>query len=447
MIIENIDALSTSPQRRFALEIIESGIAAANPERLMCRAVSFNAAEKTLAIKKTIYDLGKGRVFVIGGGKASCPMAMALEKIVGAENLVAGVVSSDKPDCQTTKIKVVAASHPIPDRRGAGGVAEMLGLRERFGINAEDTVICLISGGGSALMPAPADGIALSEIQAVTGQLISSGASINEINVIRKHLSKIKGGRLGQFFSPARVVSIIISDVIGNDLSSIASGPTTPDPSTFADALDIIRKYGLEKSAFARTVSFMKSGAAGNVPDTPKSLANCSNHIIGDVNSALDAMAGKTSFAGVHAEILTSAQGGTPAGAAEHLAEVLSRRAFKTPCAIIFGGETTPKLPSNHGKGGRNQHLAACAVLAMRKFTKKWILAAAGTDGTDFVSGIAGAIVDNQTLDRAKQAGLDIPGYIQRYDAFSLFESLGNTLIKTGHTGTNVGDIGVCVFG
>ena len=211
----------------------------------MSSAVSYDAARRTIKIKSDTLAIATGRIFVIGGGKAAGLMAKALEAIIGAENIVDGVVNYKGGSVKTQKIKTVTAGHPLPDQRGIAGVKEMLSLKHQYCIGEGDVVICLISGGGSALMPYPVARVSLRDKQKITELLLGSGAEIDDINTVRKHLSQIKGGRLGSFYSPATVISLILSDVVGNDLATIASGPTFPDRSTFCDACNVLKRYGL----------------------------------------------------------------------------------------------------------------------------------------------------------------------------------------------------------
>ncbi len=263
MIIKNKDELSITELRRHALEIVETGIERVLPSKIMVHAVKYNPSKKILTINNKGYDISKGRIFVIGGGKASGLMAETLEKIIGPENITNGVVNCRSKAYKVSKIEIIEASHPSPDQRGVDGVEQMLALKDQHSINKSDLVICLISGGGSALMPCPVDGISLKDKQKITELLIKSGPTIHEINAVRKHLSKIKGGQLGKFYSPARVVSLILSDVIGNDLDVIASGPTAPDSSTFLDALNILKKFNLLSKAPQSVKTFLEIGRNG----------------------------------------------------------------------------------------------------------------------------------------------------------------------------------------
>ncbi|MCU0287723.1 MAG: DUF4147 domain-containing protein [Acidobacteria bacterium] len=445
-IIKNKSELSITPLRAQALDIIESGISRVLPFSVMKNAVKFNPAKKILSIINEDFDVSKGRLFVIGGGKASGLMAQTLEDIIEPHNITAGFVNCKDVNYRTTKIKITAASHPTPDLRGVYGVNQMLALKDQFSINENDLVICLISGGGSALMPCPADGISLEDKQEMAGLLIKKGPSIQEINAVRKHVSKIKGGRLGKYFSPTRVVSLIISDVTGNDLDTIASGPTAPDSTTFQDAVDVLNNYGLLSKVPPRIVEYLEKGRAGQLEETPKKLDNCRNFIIGDIRLALEAMAAKTKELGLNSFIVTDSQKGDPSEMAKLRASEILKGKYKDYDVLLMGGETTPKLPDNHGRGGRNQHYAAVSMTALRDYPGEWVMAGIGTDGSDYIDGIAGAIVDINSLNSADAKGIAIQHYLNRYDSFTLFKKIGNCLVKTGNTGTNVGDAAIYIL-
>jgi glycerate-2-kinase len=368
-------------------------------------------------------------------------MAETLENIIPPENISAGVVNCKSEYYKTSKIKIIPAGHPLPDRRGIEGVKQILALRERYSVNENDLVICLISGGGSALMPYPVDEVSLEDKQRITELLLSSGAEIDEINAVRKHLSQIKGGRLGHFYSPATVVSLILSDVIGNNLAAIASGPTFPDPTTFLDAHNVLERHALLTKAPKSVTSLLKKGCQGKVAETPKTLNNCYNYIIGDNRLALEAMLQKANGMGLTPYIVTAEQkGDTTAVASSRAKEILSSR-YSGYDAILIGGETTPKLPAAAGRGGRNQHYAAVSILAMKQYAGEWVIASVGTDGSDFLPNVAGAIVDNNSLDIAKAKGIDVQSYLERYDSNTLLDKIGGSLVITGDTGTNVGDV------
>jgi glycerate 2-kinase len=442
MIIKNRRELATTESREKVLRIIEAGIKRVLPPNMMRPAVSYDAVRQTIEIEGDSYSLSSAnRIFVIGGGKASGLMAQALEDIIGIGNITAGVVNFKGGPAKTQRIKTVVAGHPTPDQRGVSGVKEMLALKSRYSIGKDDIVICLLSGGASALTPYPVKGVSLRDKQRITRLLIGSGAKINKINVVRRHLSRIKGGQLGDFYSPARVISLIISDVIGNDLTAVASGLITPDPSTFADAYNVLKKYNLVTKAPKSVIDYIEKGRRGEVPETPKALDNCHNYLIGDNELALEAMAAKARELGFNPHIITSQQTGDTEKVARSRAREIIKRKYAGNDLLLIGSETTIKLPPRAGRGGRNQHYAAVSLLAMADYPGQWLVANVGTDGSDFLPGVAGAIVDRDSLEKAKAKKLNIEAYIKRCDSNALLKKIGNSLIVTGDTGTNVGDV------
>jgi glycerate-2-kinase len=446
MIIKNKDELSITELRKKALHIVEAGIAGVLPSTIMEHTVKFDSSKKILTIKDKDYDVSGGRIFVTGGGKASGLMAETLEKIMGPDHITNGVINCKTTGYKTNKIKIIKASHPTPGQEGVDGVKQMLALKTQHSINKNDLVICLISGGGSALMPCPVDGISLKDKQEITGLLISRGPTIHEINAVRKHLSEIKGGKLGRFYSPARVVSLILSDVIGNDIDVIASGPTAPDSSTFSDAFNILKKYNLLSKAPESAAALLEKGCKGEIEETPKKLDNCSNYIIGDNRLALEAMASKAKQFGLNPYIVTAEQKGDPTRMAKLRAKEILKSKYKGYDVVLIGGETTPKLPENPGRGGRNQHYAALSMVALKKYHGEWVMASVGTDGSDYLEEVAGAVVDIISLCTAKSKKIKIKPYLDRYDSCTLLDQIGNSLIITGSTGTNVGDVAVYIL-
>ena len=445
-IIKNKRELATTKLKKQALEIIEAGIESVLPVNLMHSAVKYNAKQKILTVQNKKYSLKNGRVFVIGGGKASGLMAKELEKIIGAKNITAGIVNCKDNKYKTKKIQIIKASHPIPNQAGIRGVEKMIALKKEYSINKNDLVICLISGGASALMPCPVDKVSLKDIQKATKLLLASGANIQGINTVRKHLSKIKGGQLAKFFAPAIVISLIISDVVGNDLKTIGSGPTVPDTSTFKHAYKILKKYNLLKMAPKSVIAYFKKGCDDHAEETPEELNNCYSHIIGDNQLALDAMKDKADQLRLKPLIITAEQTGEPTKTAQIMAQEIIDKKYKDCNVILIGGETTPALPKNHGRGGRNQHFAATSIIAMKKYSGNWAMASIGTDGSDYMAGAAGAIVDNSSLALAKSRKADVELYLKKYNSNALFKKIGRSLIITGNTGTNVSDIMIYIF-
>lgn len=447
MIIKNREELISSSLRARAVELFESGIKRVLPGNLMQSAIKLNRRTRKLSVMGDTYEITRNRIFVIGGGKASGQMAEELEKILGPASITAGMVNCNSEGYSTEKISVIKAGHPLPDEAGVHGIQKMLAMKARYDIGKGDLVICLISGGGSSLMPCPVIGITLEDQQEITQLLLRCGANIKEINTVRKHLSLTKGGNLGEFYDPATVVSLIISDVVGDDLDAIASGPTVPDSTTFKDAYAVLKKYGLLDKAPQHVTDHITRGCNDREAETPKTLGNCDNYIIGNNRMALEAMAEKARDLGLKPFIVTAELTGDTAEMAYRLADDMKTGHYRGFSVILLGGETTPTLSENAGKGGRNQHFAAVSMLAMQGLRSPWLVASAGTDGSDYLADIAGAMVDDRSLQQAREIGINVDLYIEKFDSNSLFNTLGRSLIITGPTGTNVSDVILYLLG
>ena len=318
-------------------------------------------------------------------------------------------------------------------------------LKVNYEINEKDAVICLISGGGSSLLSAPVDEISLKEKKITTELLIKSGASINEINVVRKHISKIKGGQLAQRFSPAKIITIIISDVIGDKLDVIASGPTVPDPSTFNDAYAVLKDHSLLDKVPESVKNYIVNGSKGEYKETPKELNSCTYHVLGNNITALEAMAVKARSLGRKPIIVTSELAGQPDVVAQMVVEEISKGDYDNYDTLIMGGETSPIVPRGHGKGGRNLHYVA-STLGSQKWSGEWAMSSIDTDGADYIDEAAGAVIDNNTLALAMAKNMDHESYLKNFDTYEFFSKLGGSIVKTGFTGTNVGDILIYLF-
>ncbi|MBZ0221089.1 MAG: glycerate kinase [Candidatus Methylomirabilis sp.] len=443
--------MKTAADRKASLrKIFEAAVNAASPYaavRANLRLVR-SPEKSVLKVKNASVGLKKGgRVFVIGAGKGAPSMARAVEGLLG--NRISGglVVTKYGHSLPLKRIEVMEAGHPIPDRNGLLAAERMIKTAE--GAGEDDLVIFLLTGGASALLPAPADGITLKEKQAISRLLINSGASINEINAVRKHLSRLKGGRLAELAWPARVLTLIVSDVVGNDLSSIGSGPTAPDPSTFEDCIRIIGKYGLSARVPAKALKLLSSGVKRNAAETPKpghrAFARTANIILADNFTALLAAKEKAASLGFRPIILSSAVTGNTREAARLFSSVLmeirrSGNPVRPPACVLMGGETTLRV-AGKGKGGRNQEFALCAALALGGEEGISILSA-GTDGTDGPTDAAGAFALPDTLRKASVLGLDASGFLSRNDSYNFFKPIGG-LFMTGPTGTNVMDIAI----
>ncbi|MBD9581524.1 glycerate kinase [Delftia sp. DLF01] len=392
----------------------------------------------------------KGRTLVLGAGKAGGSMAQALEALWPADAPLSGLVVTryhhipPRPEGLAQRIEVVEAAHPVPDAAGLAAAERILALTE--GLTEDDLVLCLISGGGSALLTLPAEGIDLEEKQRINRALLESGAAIGEMNCVRKHLSRIKGGRLGAACAPARVVTLTISDVPGDDPSIIASGPTVPDASSCADALAILARYRIDVPESVR-----RALEAGEL-ETPKPgdarFAGHEVHMIATPQHSLEAAARVAEAAGLRTHVLSDEiEGESREVAKVHaaLARAVARHGqpFAKPCVILSGGETTVTIRQRpagtpKGRGGRAGEFCMGLAQALQGQDKVWALAA-DTDGIDGVEDNAGARVSPDTLARAQDQGMRIAEYLDRNDAYGFFDALGD-LVVTGPTHTNVND-------
>ena len=398
------------------------------------------------------YDLSEYRsVFVIGAGKAVGPMAEAIEGILG-DRIVAGVICVKYGyTAATSCIEVEQAGHPIPDERAVRATERMIALVESAG--QSDLVICLISGGGSALMVAPAPGITLVDKRWLTNALLRSGATINEMNVVRKHLSQTKGGGLARLSAPSTVISLILSDVLGDPLDVIASGPTVPDSSTFADALEIIQRYDLTGDLPASIATRLRDGLEGKIAETPKSddvlFARTQNVVVASNQRAVRAAVEQARRDGLAALLLSTYVEGEAREVARVFTAIAreiieSNNPVPRPCAVVAGGETTVTV-RGQGRGGRNQEFALAAAIYLAGLEGVTIMAFA-TDGNDGSTNAAGALVDGTTLARATTLGLDPRQALADNDSHTFFQRLDD-LIVTGPTNTNVDDLYVIIAG
>ena len=393
--------------------------------------------------KEYSYELDRiRRLIVLGAGKAAPGMAAAVESILGPRITGGLVVTIDGRFEVLKRIKILKAGHPIPDRAGIAAAARMVDLVT--GLDSDDLVLFLLSGGASALLPFPVEGVTLRDKQRITDRLLRAGATIEEFNAVRKHLSRLKGGQLAARCRPARVVSLILSDVIGSPLEAIGSGPTAPDSTTFDRAIGILKKFRLWPGAPLAVKRYLAAGRRGARPDTPKPgdplFQRVKNVIIGDNRTAIEAAADQARGLGMNAVVLTTKLQGEAREAAKlfgSLAREVHRigKPVRAPACLLAGGELTVTV-TGRGKGGRCQEMALAAVKEIAGL-EGTTLAAIGTDGpTD----AAGAVVDDTTLFRAAGMGLDPDRFLARNDSHRFFKKLGG-LIQTGPTGTNVNDL------
>lgn len=424
-------------------EIMAAAIRAADAEIAVRR--NLRVENDALIVAGQAFDWRETkRIFVVGAGKAGAAMARAAAEILGGRverGLV--IVKDGHADRQNYgAIEIVEAAHPVPDERGASNAEKLRLLVSN--LSADDLVLVLISGGGSAVSTLPETGVRLADLQILTDELLRSGAAIGEINCLRKHLTVLAGGGLAQIAFPAKVCSLIISDVVGSPLDVIASGMTAPDSTTFADARRILEKYRLAEKIPASIAEHLRKGVASEIADTPKADAeiwkNVWNFVIADNRRAAEGAAKKAVECGFDAEILTCSLEGEASAVGAMIAGIAARKTAaprEKPLLVVAGGETTVTIRGT-GKGGRNQELALGAVEGLSGL-ENVVLATLATDGGD-ATDAAGAIVDGATKGRAAEKGLNAADFLRRNDSYNFFEPLG-ALLKTGATLTNVNDL------
>ncbi len=435
--------------RELAIKALDAALDAVDPDAIIKSRVK--AQGRLLKIADLSFNLNDFKnIYVVGGGKASGCMAMALEEVLG-DYLKEGVVNVPYacPSYPTEKVRLQRANHPIPDLAGVEGARNMLDLVGHAKEN--DLIISLISGGGSSLMPQPAKGVSLQDMGKITDALLKSGATIREINTVRKHISGLKGGWLAKKAYPATVVNLILSDVVGDPLDSIASGPTVADPTTFQDAIEILQHHKLWREAPASVKKVLLDGQNGLVPETPKPgdkvFEKVHNIVVGNTMTAAGAAYKILKNSGLNVLLLTSCLEGQAKDVGTILASVAneivtSGNPVSRPAAIVAGGETTVAVVGK-GKGGRNQEIALGAALKVID-TDGVVVASLSTDGVDGPTDAAGAVVDGKTLLRAHDLKLDPRRSLAENDSYAFFSKLGD-LIFTGPTGTNVCDVSIVV--
>lgn len=468
-------SLRATPRGVSIARVMAAALAAVEPAAAVRRVLRRDY--DTLIAGERRFDLTQlDRVLVVGAGKAGAPMARATALLVGArlsaglvvvkdghqgaqsagrkaqsvelarseqDDLARGAPGSNAP--RSNVVRLPEAGHPVPDERGVRAAHAMASLLAN--LTERDLVIALISGGGSALLTMPVPGVTLADIQALTGQLLASGASIGEINTLRKHLDRLKGGGLARLARPAALVTLVLSDVVGSPLDSIASGPTVPDPSTFADALAILARYNLVERAPEAVLDHLRRGAAGAIPDTPKPgdalFDDTATLLVGSNELAATAALEAARAEGFAPLLLTTSLEGEAREAGRFLAALLrevaaSGNPLPRPVCMVAGGETTVTL-RGAGRGGRNQELALAAVPGLAGLADVALVALA-TDGGDGPTDAAGAVVTGETLGHAHARALDPAAHLARNDAYPFFAALGDLLLP-GPTATNVNDL------
>jgi glycerate 2-kinase len=448
-LINNGKTSLTRKARAIALETIEHALHSVDAASLLKSKISCKNGQLHAGLHS--FDLNRFRkVYVVGGGKAAGSMAQELEELLG-NRITEGFVNVPHGDKHETAIvKLHGASHPIPDEAGVAGTRCMLELAEKA--DEQDLIIMLISGGGSSLMPFPRDGVSLRDKRELTDALLKSGAEIAAVNAVRKHLSVFKGGWFAKAAFPATILNLVISDVVGDSLESIASGPTVPDSTTFADARKVLQRYDVWEKAPESVRRLISDGEKGLVEETPKADDVCFEKVhsvvLGNCRYAALAAMQHLRSEGLNTLLLTSGLEGEARSVGTLLSSIAAEIAASgnpvpKPAGIVVGGETVVTVRGK-GSGGRNQELALSAALGLQDVAGA-VVASVNTDGVDGPTDAAGAIVDDETVSRAKRLGLEPERFLVENDSYNFFSKLGD-LIVTGPTGTNVNDISLIII-
>lgn len=437
-------SLRASPIGHIASDILSNSIDAVDPGKAVAQYLHREASK--LYIGEKLYDLNQfDRIFLIGFGKASVAMGKSAINTLG-EYLSSGILVTKKIKGRFLQtVPVIEGAHPVPDQRSIDSAKQIIRLLSKTKEN--DLVICLISGGGSSLLTLPVEGISLNHIQDMTKILLACGATISEINCLRKHLSQVKGGQLARFAAPAYIASLILSDVVSDPLDVIASGPTTPDPTTYLDAIGILEKYGIDNEVSTEILQHLILGKTGEISETPKPddpiFEKVENKIIGNNYLAAKAAVSQAKKHRFNTMLLTTSLQGEASTAGKMVAAIARQIAttgepIRRPACIIIGGETTVTIRGN-GKGGRNQELALSAVNEIAGLQNTMLITLA-TDGDDGPTDAAGAVVTGETWERAMASGLNPTDFLRKNDSYEFFNLLMD-LLKPGLTGTNVNDL------
>ncbi|HEX2915203.1 MAG TPA: glycerate kinase [Chloroflexia bacterium] len=439
-------------RRSQALEILGAALGAVEPGAAVRNALRYEPSSQTLTAGERHFDLGHyQRIFVVGAGKAGTPMAQAVLEVLG-ERVTGGAITvkygyGPEKGVNLGRLQISEAGHPVLDEAGIVATTRLTGLLKN--LTERDLLIAVMSGGGSALLEQPVEGVTLADMQALTGALLRCGATINEMNTVRKHLSQVKGGQLARLAAPATLIGLLLSDVVGSPLDVIASGPTVPDTSTFEDAMLILRERGLleGEQVPAAILAHLQNGREGKVDETPKPgdplFERVHNIVVGDNRVAALAALEKARQLGFNSLLLSTFIEGEAREVARMLAAVAretlaSEHPLARPACYLAGGETTVTV-RGEGLGGRNQEMALAAALAIEGLDNVMIVPLA-TDGSDGPTDAAGALAEGDTLRLARQQGLDPLDYLRRNDSYHFFEKMAG-LLKTGPTNTNVNDL------
>ncbi|WP_142811403.1 glycerate kinase type-2 family protein [Tepidiphilus olei] len=433
--------------------IFNAAIAAVNPNSVLRRALIYDGNRLALPDGSSYVLEHFDRLLVVGAGKGAAVMAQGAESVLGERITTGLVVVKYDHAVPLRRIALAEAAHPVPDAAGIDATARILQLLESA--DERTLVLCLLTGGASALLEHPLPGLTLNDLQETTALLLAAGANIRELNTVRKHLSAIKGGRLAVAAYPATVLTLVLSDVIGDPPEIIASGPTVADPSTYAEAWSVLERHGLQDVVPTRVAAHLRRGLRGEIPESPKPgdprLARSHTVMVGNLHEAMIAAQAEAERLGYRSTLLTETLHGDAVAAARHLAHIAleEEKSTKERRCLLAGGETTVQVVGN-GKGGRNQHLALAFALEIAGHSRISLLAA-GTDGTDGPTDATGAYVDGNTIASARAQGLDPEEFLARCDAYTFFALLDERSglshhFRPGPTGTNVMDIDVILI-
>lgn len=439
---------TTMISKKTALDIFKSAINSVTAENLFNNRIKVE--NNVLIVPGKVYDLSQfENLYVIGAGKASAHLAKALETKLGPFIKDGAVITKYGHTVPCDKIRIYEAGHPVPDLNSIKYSSEIVKIAQKAQTN--DLVICLLSGGGSALLEALPENISLQQLQQLNDALLKSGANIDEINTVRKHVSLLKGGKLAKIIYPASGLTLIISDVLNDPLESIASGPTAPDNSSFNQAFQVVLKYDLKKVLDAELIQYLRNHSGKTTAETIKGdstiWSRFYNCILGNNKVALEAAGKKAQSLGFTCKIIKSDFQGEAGRVAEKIALDIKKSIShqKHPLCLLFGGESTVVIKGK-GKGGRNQELALAALIALKNIDHPYVLLSAGTDGTDGPTDAAGAVIDNDSWEVIKKNNLNPLKFLENNDSYTFFKKL-NRLVKTGPTGTNVMDLIVVLIG
>ena len=423
--------------RHEATQLFQAALRAVDPQQLVQSCLSGHAGAVRAVLPSGDTVEWRSPTVVVGAGKAAARMAAGCEAVLGPDAVSGSVVVADGCAVRLASIEVVEAGHPLPDMRGAAATRDILA---RVGDPQAGGILCVLSGGASSLLVQPRSPVTVADKVATTEALLRCGADINELNTVRKHLSDVKGGGLARRVAGA-VVSLIISDVVGDDPGTIGSGPTSPDPTTFADALAVLDRYDLTERVPRTVMQVLNAGRTGQVPETLKPgvavATRCRSFVIGSNRTALEGAAAAARARGWEVHVEPEPLIGDTTDAARRFAARLHALRVTEPLCLLAGGETTVRVHGT-GRGGRNQEFAL--ALAAELAGGDLMVLSAGTDGIDGPTDAAGAFVDGTTIERARQRGLDVRACLANNDSYAFFAELGD-LLRCGPTGTNVMDI------